>query len=72
MDQGISISTPESLEFSHEPAGVGSRFVALYYRLSPPVADVISGNSFLRTMVRECLVDPVVWMVEATGDIWRE
>ena len=28
MDQGISISTPESLEFSHEPAGIGSRFVA--------------------------------------------
>lgn len=28
MDQDISISTPESLEFSHEPAGIGSRFVA--------------------------------------------
>ena len=49
----------------------GSQFVALYYRLSPPVAEVISGNSFLRTMVRELLVDPLVWMVEATGDIWR-
>jgi hypothetical protein len=53
-------------------SAIGSHFVALYYRLSPPVADVISGNSFLRTMVREALVDPVVWMVEATGDIWRE
>jgi uncharacterized repeat protein (TIGR02543 family) len=50
---------------------VGSQFVALYYRLSPPVADFISGNSFLRTVVRELLVDPVVWMVGATGDIWR-
>ncbi len=49
----------------------GSQFVALYYRLSPPVADFISGSSFLRTLVRELLVDPIVWVVEATGDIWR-
>ena len=49
----------------------GSQFVALYYQLSPPVADFISGSSFLRTLVRELLVDPIVWVVEATGDIWR-
>jgi len=49
----------------------GSQFVALYYQLSPPVADFISRSSFLRTLVRELLVDPVVWVVEATGDIWR-
>ena len=49
----------------------GSQFVALYYRLSPPIADFISGNSFLRTVVRELLVDPVVWVVRATGDMWR-
>ena len=49
----------------------GSQFVALYYRLSPPIADFISGNSFLRTLVREVLVDPVVWVVGAAGDIWR-
>jgi len=53
-------------------SAVGSQFVTLYYRLSPPVADFISGNSFLRTVVRELLVDPVVWMVEATGGIWRK
>jgi len=52
-------------------SGVGSQFVDLYYRLSPPIADFISGNSLLRTLVRELLVDPVVWVVEATGDIWR-
>ncbi len=52
-------------------SAVGSQFVTLYYKLSPPVADFISGNSFLRTLVRELLVDPVVWMVEATGGIWR-
>jgi hypothetical protein len=49
----------------------GSQFVALYYQLSPPVADFIAGNSFLRTMVRELMVDPIVWVVEAAGDIWR-
>jgi len=49
----------------------GSQFVALYYQLSPPVADFISGNEFLRTLVRELLADPIVWIVEATGDIWR-
>jgi uncharacterized repeat protein (TIGR02543 family) len=51
---------------------VGSQLVALYYRLSPPIADFISGSSFLRTLVRELLVDPVVWVVRATGDIWRK
>jgi len=50
---------------------VGSRLVDLYYQMSPPVADFISENSFVRTLVRELLVDPVVWLVEATGDIWR-
>jgi len=50
---------------------VGSQFVVLYYQLSPPVADFIAGSGFLRTLVRELLVDPVVWVVEATGDIWR-
>jgi len=49
----------------------GSQFVALYYQLSPPVADFISESSFLRTLVKELLVDPIVWVVEATGDIWR-
>jgi len=52
-------------------SAVGSQFVDLYYRLSPPIADFISGSSFLRTVVRELLVDPVVWVVRATGDIWR-
>jgi hypothetical protein len=50
---------------------VGSQFVALYYQFSPPVADFIAGNELLRTLVRELLVDPIVRVVEATGDIWR-
>jgi uncharacterized repeat protein (TIGR02543 family) len=52
-------------------SAAGSQFVGLYYRLSPPIADFISGSSFLRTVVRELLVDPVVWVVGAAGDIWR-
>jgi uncharacterized repeat protein (TIGR02543 family) len=50
---------------------VGSRFVVLYYQLSPPIADFIARSDLLRTLVRELLVDPIVWIVEATGDIWR-
>jgi uncharacterized repeat protein (TIGR01451 family) len=49
----------------------GSQFVALYYQLSPPVADFIAGNELLRTLVRELLVDPIVWIVEATKAIWQ-
>jgi hypothetical protein len=52
-------------------SAAGSQLVDLYYRLSPPIADFISGNAFLRTVVRELLVNPVVWVVGATGDIWR-
>jgi uncharacterized repeat protein (TIGR02543 family) len=52
-------------------SAAGSQLVDLYYRLSPPVADIVSGSSFLRTMVRELLVDPVVWMVGAVGNVWR-
>jgi hypothetical protein len=49
----------------------GSLFVALYYRLSPPVADFIAGNEVARTLVRDLLVDPIVWLVEAAGDTWQ-
>jgi len=52
-------------------SAAGSRFVALYYRLSPPVAGVIAANGFLQTVVRELLVDPAVWIVRATGGMWR-
>jgi uncharacterized repeat protein (TIGR02543 family) len=50
----------------------GSQFVALYYQLSPPVAEFIAQHELLRTVVRDLLVDPAVWMVEATGGIWRK
>jgi len=50
---------------------IGSEFVTLYYRFGPPVAEFIAGHELLRTLVRELLIDPIVWVVEATGDIWR-
>jgi hypothetical protein len=49
----------------------GSRFVALYYQFSPPVADFIAGNELLRTLVREFLIDPIVFVVQATDYIWQ-
>ena len=52
-------------------SAAGYQFITLYYQLSPPIADFISGSSFLRTLVRELLVDPIVWVVEATGDLWQ-
>jgi hypothetical protein len=51
-------------------SAAGSQFIDLYYRLSPPIADFISGNSFFRTVVRELLVGPLVWVVGATGEIY--
>jgi uncharacterized repeat protein (TIGR02543 family) len=50
----------------------GSQFVALYYQLSPPVAEFIAQHELLRGFVRKLLVDPAVWMVEATGGVWRK
>jgi hypothetical protein len=50
---------------------LGRLFVAVYYRVSPPVADFVAGNEVVRTLVRELLVDPIVWLVEATGDRWQ-
>jgi len=44
---------------------LGSQLVEWYYQTSPPVADFISGHDVLRTLVKELLVDPVVWVVDA-------
>lgn len=50
---------------------LGSQFVSFYYQTSPPIADFIAGNEILRTLVRELLVDPIVWVTEATGSMWQ-
>jgi len=51
---------------------LGSQFVNFYYEVSPPLADFLSGHELLRTLVRELLVDPVVWVVDAIGILWRD
>jgi len=50
---------------------IGSSLVALYYDVSPPLADFISEHGVLRTFVRDFFVEPLVWLVEATQAIWR-
>jgi len=51
---------------------LGSHFVNLYYEVSPPLADFISEHEGLRTLVRELLVDPVVWVVDTIETLWRD
>ncbi len=49
----------------------GSQFVALYYQLARPISDLIARSDLSRAIVRELLVDPIVWIVEGIGDVWR-
>jgi hypothetical protein len=50
---------------------LGSLFVETYYKVSPPVAAFIAKNDFLRAVVREVLVDPVVHLLQWSQDLWR-
>jgi hypothetical protein len=51
-------------------SAVGSQLVELYYQTSPPVADFMSENSVLRTVVREFVIDPMVSVATFTQAIW--
>ncbi|GAG35767.1 unnamed protein product, partial [marine sediment metagenome] len=51
---------------------LGSQLVEWYYQASPPVADFISGNSLLKTIVRELVIDPIVGVVKATETLWQD
>jgi hypothetical protein len=51
-------------------SAVGSQLVEWYYQTSPPVADFISGNSLLRTIVRELVIDPMVSVATFTQGMW--
>ncbi len=50
---------------------LGSQFVEAYYKLSPPVADFIAKNDFLRAVVREVVIDPVVNILRWSQGLWR-
>ena len=50
---------------------LGARFVEAYYRLSPPVANFIAKNDFLRAVVREAFINPVVNLLKWSQNLWR-
>ena len=52
-------------------SALGSGFVTTYYRVSPPVADFIAKSDFLRAVVREVLIDPLVNLLQWSQDLWR-
>jgi hypothetical protein len=52
------------------PNSLGAKFVSLYYRTSPPIADFISQHEILRTAVRVGFVDPIVKILTWTHDSW--
>jgi len=50
----------------------GRALVAVYYKLSPPIAEFISEHQVLRTMVRACWVTPAVVLVKLTKSSWAK
>jgi hypothetical protein len=52
------------------PSSLGAKFVSLYYRTSPPIANFISHREVLRTAVRVGFVDPIVRILTWTHDLW--
>jgi hypothetical protein len=49
---------------------LGAGLVAVYYRTSPPVADLISRHDILRATVRVAVVDPLVAVLNWSQDWW--
>jgi len=54
------------------PSGLGAELVSLYYKISPPIAEVISRHDFLRTAVKLGFVDPVVAILNWSYALWSE
>lgn len=52
-------------------SGLGQAFITFYYDNSPPVAHFIRDNEALRSIVRYTIVDPAVWVVQMTDDLWN-
>jgi len=53
-------------------SALGSQLVEWYYQTSPPVADFISENDVLKTLVRELVIDPIVSVATFTQGIWGD
>jgi hypothetical protein len=54
------------------PSSLGAEFVSLYYKISPPIAEVISHHDFLRTVVKVGFVDPIVAILNWSYALWSE
>lgn len=54
------------------PSRLGAAFVWLYYEVSPPIAEVIARNDFLRTALRLGFIDPVVAVLDWSHRFWTE
>jgi hypothetical protein len=52
------------------PNSLGARFVSLYYKTSPPIANFISQHEVVRTVVRVGFVDPIVRVLNWSHDLW--
>jgi uncharacterized repeat protein (TIGR02543 family) len=54
------------------PNSLGAELISLYYKISPPIAEVIWQHDFLRTAVRVGLVDPIVAILNWSYALWGE
>ena len=54
------------------PSSLGAELVSLYYKISPPIAEVISQHDFLRTVVKGGFVDPIVAILNWSYALWAE
>jgi len=48
----------------------GTVFVEFYYQTSPPIAAFIASHEAVRTLVREAILNPVVFVVKQTQNYW--
>jgi hypothetical protein len=46
-------------------SSIGRKMVEVYYRMSPPFADLIARNDVLRSLVRHGLIEPLAGMASA-------
>ena len=51
-------------------SAAGRDYVNLYYAVSPPLANYIAEREWLRTLVRELLVDPIVAACQVSHRFW--
>ncbi len=49
----------------------GRDYIDFYYAASPPIADFIARHEALRTVVREGVVDPIVYLVSRFEPLWQ-